>query len=103
MLSPKLISPSQTTFIRGRFITDGAVILHEIVHELRSKRQLGVIFKIDFEKAYDIVRWDFVEEVLDRKGFDRKLKEWIMSTIRGGECASTSMGRMGRILKLIGG
>jgi hypothetical protein len=28
-----------------------------------------VIFKIDFEKAYDKVRWDFVQEVLERMGF----------------------------------
>jgi hypothetical protein len=33
----KLISPHQTTFIRGRYIVDGAVMLHEVVHELRSK------------------------------------------------------------------
>jgi mannosylglycoprotein endo-beta-mannosidase len=37
-----------------------------------------VIFKIDFEKADGSIRWDFVEEVLIRKGFDSKLKNWIM-------------------------
>jgi hypothetical protein len=30
---------------------EGAVILHEIIHELHSKKQDGVIFRIDFEKA----------------------------------------------------
>jgi hypothetical protein len=34
----------------------------------------GVMFKIDFEKAYDKVRWDFVPEVLREKGFP---KTWI--------------------------
>jgi hypothetical protein len=59
-------------------------MLHEVVHELRSKNLKGVILKIDFEKAYDSVRWDFVEEIMMRKGFDPKLRGWIMNTIKGG-------------------
>jgi hypothetical protein len=43
-----------------------------------------VIFKIDFEKAYDIIKWSFVEEVLIKKGFSEKLRKWVMSTVRGG-------------------
>jgi hypothetical protein len=65
---------------------DGAVMLHEIVHELNRKKLQGVILKIDFEKAYDSVRWDFVEEVMIRKGFDQKLRGWIMKTMIGGQC-----------------
>jgi len=30
---------------------EGAIILHEIIHELHSNKQDGVIFKIDFEKV----------------------------------------------------
>ena len=80
----KLISNSQTTFIKGRYILDGAVILHETLHELSQKKLKGVVMKIDFEKAYDSINWNFVEGVLIRKGFSPKLTEWIMSTVRGG-------------------
>jgi hypothetical protein len=34
---------------------EGAVILHETIHKLHTKKMDGVIFKIDFEKAYDKV------------------------------------------------
>lgn len=61
-----LINQCQTTFIKGRYIVDGAVMLHEIMHELHKKKMTGVILKIDFEKAYDSIRWDFVEEVLTK-------------------------------------
>jgi hypothetical protein len=44
-----------------------------------------VIFKIDFEKTYNRVRWDFVEEVLTQKGVCPQLKRWIMDTIIGGK------------------
>jgi hypothetical protein len=29
------------------------VVLHETVHDIHTKKLDGVIFKVDFEKAYD--------------------------------------------------
>jgi hypothetical protein len=55
-----IISPSQMAFMQGRNILEGVVVLHETVHELHCKNQSGVIFKIDFEKVYDKVRWSFL-------------------------------------------
>jgi hypothetical protein len=52
----RTIKPTQTTFLPGRYILEGVVILHETLHELRRKRQSGIILKLDFEKAYDKVR-----------------------------------------------
>jgi hypothetical protein len=51
-----VISPTQTTFMRGRNILEGVVILHETVHELHRKKQSGVVLKIDFKNAYDKVK-----------------------------------------------
>jgi hypothetical protein len=53
-----------------------------VLHEFKRYGRQGVLFKIDFEKAYDKVRWDFVFEVLREKGF---LETWIhqvMSTFK---------------------
>ena len=44
------------------------LIANEVVDEKRRSREEGVVFKIDFEKAYDLVDWDFLEHVLERKG-----------------------------------
>ena len=78
-----IVSPSQTAFMRGRNILEGVVILHEIVHELHRKNLSGVIFKIDFEKAYDKVKWNFLIQTLRTKGFSQKWIEWIKSFISG--------------------
>ena len=59
-MAPKLISTSQTAFIKNIFIMDGVVMLHEVVHELQNKKMAGIVFKIDFEKAYDNIIWNFV-------------------------------------------
>jgi hypothetical protein len=40
---------------------EGVIILHETLHELHRRNKSGVILKIDFEKAYDKVKWPFVK------------------------------------------
>jgi hypothetical protein len=56
----KVIGPSQSAFLPGRNILEGVVVLHETLHELRRKKQKGIILKLDFEKAYDKVNWAFL-------------------------------------------
>ena len=68
-MADKLIGPSHTTFIPGRYIMEGVVTLHETIHELHRKKQDGVILKLNFEKAYDELKWPFVQQVLRMKGF----------------------------------
>jgi hypothetical protein len=65
----KVIQPTQTTFIPGGNIMEGVIILHETIHEMHRKKQSGVMFKIDFEKAYDKVKWPFVRKILDERFF----------------------------------
>lgn len=79
-IADHVISPTQTTFMRGCNIVEGVVILHETIHELHRKKQNVVIFKINFEKAYDKVRWPFLIQTLRTKGFSPKwmnLLGWI--------------------------
>jgi hypothetical protein len=55
-IAPRVIKPTQSAFMPDRNILEGVVILHEIIHELHNKKIYGVLFKIDFEKAYDKVK-----------------------------------------------
>ncbi len=81
------MNPTQTAFMRGRNILDGVVIIHEALHELHRKKLNRVIFKIDFEKAYDKVKWPFLLQTLRMKGFLPKWISWIESFISGGSVA----------------
>jgi len=44
-VADKLIGPSQTAFIPGRYIMEGVVILHETIHELHRKKTRWCHFK----------------------------------------------------------
>lgn len=61
LVAAKVIRPSQTTFIPRQFIMEGVVTLHETIHEIHRNKRNGVILKLDFEKAYDMVKWPFVQ------------------------------------------
>lgn len=43
-----------------------------------KKEKDGILFKIDFEKVYDSIRWDFFDYTMERMGFGRKWRVWIM-------------------------
>ncbi|RVW36886.1 hypothetical protein CK203_103177 [Vitis vinifera] len=46
-------------------------------HLRRTIKEEGVVFKIDFEKAYDHVSWDFLDHVLEKKGFSPRWRKWM--------------------------
>jgi hypothetical protein len=83
-VAQRVIQPTQSAFLPGRNIMEGVVILQEIIHELHRKES-GVIIKIDFKKAYDKVKWPFVKQVLEMKGFSNKWCNW-MDTICNIPC-----------------
>ena len=87
VVAQKIIRPSQTAFIPGRHILEGVVILHETIHEMHKKKKNGVILKLDFEKAYDKVKWLFLQQVLRMKGFSTTWCAWINQVITKGSVA----------------
>nr|GEW75636.1 cysteine-rich receptor-like protein kinase [Tanacetum cinerariifolium] len=60
-----------------RQILDGLFILNEVLQWCKLKKKQSFIFKIDFEKAYDSVWWDYFEAVLKKFGFGEKWCKWI--------------------------
>jgi hypothetical protein len=54
------------------------------VHSIHKNVDQGVILKLDYEKAYDRVSWDFLFEVLQSRGFSEKWISWIKQLVIGG-------------------
>lgn len=57
-VAQRLVATNQSAFIKGRYILDSVVVAHELVHSLHKTREKRVL-KLDYEKAYDRVNWDF--------------------------------------------
>ena len=82
-LLDKLVSPLQTAFIPGRKGVDNAIIVQEIIHTLSKKKgRVGYMaIKIDLEKAYDKLEWNFIRDSLIRANLPTDLIDIIMSCI----------------------
>jgi len=56
----KVIDIRQSVFLEGRGLLDSILVANETLEELKRKKKSCVLFKVDYEKAYDYVRWDFI-------------------------------------------
>ncbi|KAL0295005.1 UNVERIFIED_CONTAM: hypothetical protein Sangu_3206100 [Sesamum angustifolium] len=71
----KVLSPSESGFVPGRLFSNNVLLAQELIHSLESHRpEANVVFKLDMAKAYDRVSWEFLYQVLRRKGFPQR---WI--------------------------
>nr|GEU93982.1 RNA-directed DNA polymerase, eukaryota, reverse transcriptase zinc-binding domain protein [Tanacetum cinerariifolium] len=84
-----IVNEVQSAFVARRQMLDGHFIINEIIQWCRSKKRKAVIFKVDFEKASDSVRCDYLDEILSKFGFESKWRTWIRNCLcssRGKWC-----------------
>lgn len=62
---PKIISPEQAGFQKGKGIAEHVLFGNEMVHWLdHTLRSSNCIIKLDLAKAFDRVNWQFLQWVL---------------------------------------
>ena len=76
----KLVDCNQGAFIGGRQISDNILLIQEFMngYNWKKKRVKRCAFKVDIQKSYDNVYWDFLKLALEKFGFHSKMVHWIM-------------------------
>ncbi|VFQ73685.1 unnamed protein product [Cuscuta campestris] len=83
MLLPKLISPEQGAFQKGKSIDDHILLAQEAIHGLDRKVFGGnLLIKIDMAKAFDYMNWSFLEGTLGKFGFSQVASNMLMANLR---------------------
>ncbi|XVF73335.1 hypothetical protein PTKIN_Ptkin12aG0193100 [Pterospermum kingtungense] len=77
----EVVGECQFAFTRGRQILDCVLIANEVIDSTRKLGNGGVLLKVDFEKAYDSVDWNFLDLVMWKMGFGIKWRCWIKSCV----------------------
>jgi hypothetical protein len=65
----RLIGEYQSAFRKKRYILNSMLCAHEIICGVMKE---GILLKLDFEKAYDKMWWDFLANILEGRGFPKK-------------------------------
>ncbi|KAA0058104.1 LINE-1 retrotransposable element ORF2 protein [Cucumis melo var. makuwa] len=78
---PDTISGNQLAFIKNRQITDAILIANEALDYWKVKKIKGFILKLDIEKAFDNLNWDFIDFVLEKKNYPTSWRKWIRGCI----------------------
>ena len=76
-----LITPTQNAFIKGRQILDSMLIASECVDSRLKENLPGILCKLDLEKVYDHVNWNFLMYMLERLGFAERWRSWMLYCI----------------------
>ncbi|WJX91755.1 hypothetical protein P8452_73482 [Trifolium repens] len=79
-----IVAPTQSAFLKERYLVDGVMVVNEIVDLAKKTGKGCLVFKVDFEKAYDSVEWSFLEYMLVRFGFCDKWRSWMRACIFAG-------------------
>lgn len=72
-----VVSSTQSAFIKNRNILDGPLILNEVTSWVKRNKRKAFTLKVDFEKAFDSLSWEYLDSVMQQMEFGEKWRSWI--------------------------
>jgi Reverse transcriptase (RNA-dependent DNA polymerase) len=72
----KIIGP-QLAFLKRYYILEGVVLAHEILHHVHLSKKPDILLKVDFQKVFYYVNWNYLVSYFRQMNFSGKWISWI--------------------------
>ncbi len=72
-----IINENHTGYIKGRFIGRNIRIIEDVVYFTESENLPGIILTLDFEKAFDLTNWNFIDNALGLFNLDPNFRKCV--------------------------
>ena len=72
-----LVSTDQSAYIRGRYMGTNIRLVNDIIEYYDLFNKSGILLTLDFTKAFDTLRWDFMFKSLQFFNFGPSFIQWI--------------------------
>ena len=74
---PQLVEDDQTGYISGRFIGCNVRLVEDVIIFTSINKITGILLVIDFEKAFDTLRWSFIQKALEAFNFGDRFRSFV--------------------------
>ena len=84
-----VIHENQSGYISG--ISDNIRSILDIMVYTKDKNKPGILYFIDFEKAFDSLEWDFLNKCLELFNFEPDFIRWVNIFYKMVDCVLTTL------------
>ena len=74
---PKLVNTDQSAYIKGRYMGTNIRLVCDIIQNYSLNQKKGMLFMLDFKKAFDSIEWSFLYKTLTYFNFGENFIRWI--------------------------
>ncbi|KAJ9555174.1 hypothetical protein OSB04_009788 [Centaurea solstitialis] len=83
----KVVSMEQSAYVEGRQILDGPLMVNEVCSWAKRSKSRVFLFKVDFEKAFDFISWNYLDSILEQMHFGVKWRSWIKGCLNSARAS----------------
>jgi hypothetical protein len=80
-LMDDLVSNAESAFIKRRSIHDNFLYVKNYATKLHKSKTPALLFKLDIKKAFDSVRWEYIVDLMHRRGFPSRFLNWVVALL----------------------
>ena len=97
---PSVINPDQVAYLKDRFIGQNIRTILDIMGYTKLMDKKGIIAFLDFEKAFDTIKWQVIYDALELFNIGPVFISWVRTIYNASEACVTNNGFSSPFFKL---